>query len=202
MSSFESTELNKARVRPPSAAHSPRLAWRRTPAKVCDLLPLMKLERIGWTIVETLQATCPRRWSAGRAGLRWCRSGTRRAGQRIGRCTGRSLGLDGSRPPGSPGSPSKSRRSVGSWPVGSDRPNSSWRGTIGPSSASPGSRPPGAWIPWGEPGWSPRSVGRAGLRSSRFSTRRADSTRSDMTGESRLGHSACRGHPACPKPRR
>jgi hypothetical protein len=59
----------------------------------------------------------------------------RTPGRRIGRCMGRSLGLGGSRPPGSSGSPSKSRRSVGSWRVGSDRPVSSWRWAIGPSSA-------------------------------------------------------------------
>src|SRR5262249_615420 len=47
-----STELNKARVRPASAARPHRLAWRRTPAKECDLLHLMKFERIGWTIVD------------------------------------------------------------------------------------------------------------------------------------------------------
>ena len=46
-------------------------------------------------------------------------------------------------------------RSVGSWRVGADRPSSSWRWTIGPSSASPGSRPPGAWMNWNGPSWSP-----------------------------------------------
>ena len=79
--------------------------------------------------------------------------------------TGRSLGAGGSRPPGSRGSLSKLRRSVGSWRVGTDRPSSSWRWTIGPSSASPGSRPPGAWMSWNGPGWSPSAVCQAGLRS-------------------------------------
>ena len=37
------------------------------------------------------------------------------------------------------------------------RPILSWRWTVGPSSASPGSRPPGAWISWSGPGWSPWS---------------------------------------------
>ncbi len=91
-------------------------------------------------------------------------SRSRRPGRSVGRCTGRSLGAGGSRPPGSRGGLSKLRRSVGSWRVGADRPISSWRWTVGPSSASPGSRPPGAWMSWSGPGWSP-SVGRqAGLR--------------------------------------
>ena len=79
---------------------------------------------------------------------------------RRGRCTGRSLGVGGSRPLGSRGKPSKLRRSVGSWRVGIDRRSSSWRWTIGPSSASPGSRPPGAWMHWNGPGWSPSADAR------------------------------------------
>ena len=92
-------------------------------------------------------------------------SRTRRPGRSVGRCTGRSLEAGGSRPLGSPGSPSKSGPSVGSWRAGADRPSSSWRWTIGPNSASPGSRPPGAWVHLSGPGWSSQSDDRACLRS-------------------------------------
>jgi hypothetical protein len=95
--------------------------------------------------------------------LSWI-SRSRSPGRTVGRCTGRSLGYGGSRPPGSPGSPSKLRRSVGSWRVGIDPRISSWRWTIGPSWASPGSRPPGSWMSWSGPGWSLSIRRQAGLR--------------------------------------
>ena len=81
-------------------------------------------------------------------------SRSRMPGRSVGRCTVRSLGVGGSRPPGIRGGLSKLRRSVGSWRVGSDRPNSRWRWKVGPSSASPDSRPPVAWMSWSGPGWS------------------------------------------------
>ena len=72
----------------------------------------------------------------------------RSPGRSVGRCTGRYPGHGGSRPPGSPGSLSTSGPSVGCLPVGSDRPVSSWRWRVGRISASPDSRPPGAWMNW------------------------------------------------------
>ncbi len=92
-------------------------------------------------------------------------SRTRRPGRNVGRCTGRSLGAGGSRPLDSPGDRSKSERFVGSWRAGADRPSSSWRWTVWPSSASPVSRPPGAWTCWNGPSWSPSAVCQVGLRS-------------------------------------
>ena len=74
-------------------------------------------------------------------------------------------GAGGSRPPGSLGSPSKLGPSVGCLPVGSDRPISSWRWRVGRISASPGSRPPGAWMSWNGPSWSPSAGRQAGPRS-------------------------------------
>ena len=112
-------------------------------------------------------------------------SRSRRPGRSVGRCTGRSLGAGGSRPLGSRGNPSRSGPSVGSWRVGADRPSSSWRWTIGPSSASPGSRPPGAWIHWSGPGWSQLRNGRACRLSLRFWTlpwRRVDVAGGRMRG--------------------
>jgi DNA polymerase I len=73
----------------------------------------------------------------------------------VGRCRVRFLGVGGSRPPGSPGGLSKLRPSIGSWRVGTGRLILSWRLMIGPSSASPDSRPPGAWVSWSGPSWSP-----------------------------------------------
>ncbi len=70
----------------------------------------------------------------------------RRPGRSVGCCSDRSFGAGGSRPLAFRGDPSKCGRSVGSWRVGPDRPNSSWRCTTGRSSASPGSRPAMAWI--------------------------------------------------------
>ena len=86
-------------------------------------------------------------------------SRSRRPGRSVGRCMVLSLGVGGSWSPDSLESHSWLLRSVGYWRVGGDRPISSWHWGVGPSSASPGSRPPGAWMSWSGQGWS-LSIGR------------------------------------------
>jgi hypothetical protein len=121
------------------------------------------------------------RWNVSRVAswrsLSWI-SRSRRPVRSVGRCMGRFLGAGGSRPPGSRESHSKLRRSVGSWRDGGDRPISSWHWRIGPSSASPGSRPPEAWMSCNGPGWSPsieRQAGHRLLQSWTLPRRKADS---------------------------
>jgi hypothetical protein len=48
--------------------------------------------------------------------------------------------------------------------VGAGRRILSWRWTVGPSSASHGSRPPGAWMSWSGTDWSPLVGRQTGLR--------------------------------------